>query len=171
MGRILALDLGKVTGFASGKPGERPLSGSMRLASAKESREVTFWNLIAWLQKEFEEDKPSLVITEAPPTPAALQFMKNAGFTIRATLGYHGIVEGMCAGYAIRKEEANMATARKFFTGKGKHGSREATKAASIEQCHQRGLMPLDCRDENRADALAVWKWAEAHCVLLRSAA
>jgi hypothetical protein len=157
---IFALDLGKVSGFAYGEAGSVPVSGAVRLAKPSEGRAVTFGNLVAFLDDKWRKQLPDLVVTEAPPALQGFANMGNAQNTVRATYGYHAIVEAMCARWGLRHEEFHAATVRKFFTGKGNHGSRQATKDATIIRCHLAKLMPADCVSEDQAEAVAVFEYA-----------
>lgn len=161
---ILALDLGVRTGFAIGTAGHglMPRSGARILKKPSEHRSVAFSNLIAWLQDTLHTERPDLVVREAPLALQAFRTLNNAAFTVRVTHGLHGIVEGMCARFAIRCEEAADATVRKHFIGKANAGNRQATKAAVIQRCHVLGYMPKDASDDNRADACALFDFAAA---------
>jgi len=163
-GIIFALDLGsRRSGFAKGRPGEKPVSGTAVLKKDHERRAVALGNLVAFLDAEWRKDKPSLVVTEAPPALQGFANMGNSEATVRATYGLHAIVEALCARHGILHDEVHDATARKHFLGKGRMGDRQETKNAVIARCHLLGLMPKDCRDDNRADALCVHDWACAN--------
>jgi hypothetical protein len=153
-GLIYSLDLGVVSGFAKGRPGDAPVSGSVRLKAPKEGIEVAHANLIAFLQEQFAEEAPALLVKERIMSLEAFKQLNMGQDVVYAHAGYHAIVAGMCGRYGIPWEDVPDSTARKHFIGKGRLGNREATKAAVIDRCHVLGLMPKDCRDDNRADAL-----------------
>lgn len=161
-GIILALDLASRTGWASGVPGTLPDSGCVILKKPDEPRAVACGNLIHWLQARLTERRPALVVCEAPFSLQAFASHQNAELTVRMTLSLHGIVEGMCMRHGIRHQEFHPATIRKHFVGKGRMGSRTESKIAVIQRCHLLGYMPKECRDDNRADALATWEFAAA---------
>jgi hypothetical protein len=161
-GTIFALDLAVHAGYAIGAPGECPRSGSVILKKPDDHRAVAFANLFRFLNERWSEDRPSLVVKEAPLPLQAFKSLGNAAFTVRVTHGLHAVVEGMCAMFGISCEDVSDATVRKHFIGKANCGNRAATKAAIIQRCHLLGYMPKDCCDDNRADALATWDFAAA---------
>lgn len=163
--KILTLDLATKCGFAFGVAGDAPRcvrSGVVALKDRDEDRSAAYANLIAWLDKQLRERRPDMVLKEAPLNLQAFRNLGNAAFTVRMTLGLHGIVEGVCARFAVRCEEAADATIRKHFLGRANFGARAATKAAVIQRCHVLGYMPRECNDDNRADALACFDYAAA---------
>lgn len=160
--KILALDLAVRTGFAFGGPGSPVTSGVVVLKKPNEHRCVAFGNLIAWLDERLRNDRPDLVIREAPLALQAFRTLGNAAFTVRVTHGLHGIVEAMCHRYGICEDEAADATVRKHFIGRANCGNRAATKAAVVQRCHVLGYMPREATDDNRADACALFDFASA---------
>lgn len=158
---ILGLDLATRTGFACGKAGERPDVGVVELKARGEGPEVAYGNLIAWLNTTLART-PDLVVKEAPPALQGFARLGNAAATVRMTYGMHGIVEGMCARFGIRCEEVAASKVRKHFLGAANMGDRATTKRAVIERCHLLGLLPRDCHEDNKADAIAVFDWASA---------
>ena len=164
MTAILALDLGVVMGFATGKPGAlgRPGSGSVRLKLPHQDDGVAFAELIHWLDCELEANKPALVVKEQALPLQAFRNLGNAERTVMVTHGLHAIVKGMCRLNGIRCESIADSTVRKHFIGRANMGSRERTKRAVIDRCHLLGLLPTDVRDPDRADALALWDCAAA---------
>jgi hypothetical protein len=162
-GLIYCLDLGITTGFAKGKPGDAPVSGTVRLKQKGETIDVAFANLIAFLADEFTRERPALVIKEKMLALQAFMAMGNAESTVRAHAGYHAIVDGLCVRFNIPWDEVADSTARKHFIGIGRTGDREETKRAVVARCHALHLMPPDCHDDNRADALCCHDWACAN--------
>lgn len=161
-GPIYALDLATHCGFAVGAPGERPRSGTVVLKQRGGCRGNALGNLIAWLNDEWRSAPPALIVKEAPLPLQAFADRGNSEDAVMMTYGLHGIVEAMAARFALPVRQAHAATIRKHFIGKGRLGSRDETKRAVVARCHLMGLMPRDCRDDNRADALATWDWAAA---------
>lgn len=162
-GSIFTLDLGVTSGFAKGRPGDVPVSGTVRLKQKGESIDVAFANLIAFLVEEFTRDRPALVIKEKMLALQAFMAMGNAESTVRAHAGYHAIVDGLCVRFGIPSDDVADSTARKHFIGIGRTGDREETKRAVVARCHVLKLMPTDCHDDNRGDALAMHDWACAN--------
>ena len=162
-GMIFALDLGVTSGFARGKPGDVPVSGTVRLKKPSESIDVAYANLIAFLCEQFEAHRPVLVIKEKMLALQAFAAMGNGEANVRAHGGYHAIVEGLCVRFGIPWDDVPDSTARKHFIGIGRTGDRDETKRAVIARCHALKLMPADCHDDNRGDALAIHDWACAN--------
>jgi hypothetical protein len=162
-GLIYCLDLGITTGFAKGKPGDVPVSGTVRLKQKGETIDVAYANLIAFLADEFARHRPALVVKEKMLALQAFMAMGNAESTVRAHAGYHAIVDGMCVRFSIPWDDVADSTARKHFIGVGRTGDREETKRAVVARCHLLKLMPADCHDDNRGDALAIHDWACAN--------
>jgi hypothetical protein len=162
-GSIFTLDLGVTSGFAKGRPGDVPVSGTVRLKKPSETIDVAYANLIAFLCQQFEADRPVLLVKEKMLALQAFATIGNAEKTVRAHAAYHGIVEGVCVRYGIEWDDVADSTARKHFLGRAHMGSREDTKAAVVERCQLLGLIPKDCREDNRADACCIHDWACAN--------
>src|SRR5579864_7433743 len=159
-GLIYTLDLGVCSGFAKGKPGDVPTSGTVRLKKPSEAIDVAFSNLIAFLQDEFCKELPAYLVKERILSLEAFRQLNMGQDVVYAHAGYHAIVEGICLRFGIEWDDVPDSTARKHFIGKGRLGDRDETKSAVIARCHALGLMPRDCRDDNRADALCIHDWA-----------
>lgn len=159
-GIIYGVDLGVSSGVAEGRAGEKPRSYSVVLKKPDEHRAVAFSNLIAFLDERFRAERPQLLAKEAMLNLRAFKNLGSAEATVRLTAGLHAIVEGMCGRYGIPWRDVHDATFRKHFLGRARMGTREETKAAVVSRCHLLGVMPRDCTDEDRADAIAVHDWA-----------
>lgn len=162
-GPILALDLAINTGAAIGRAGVAPRSFSVRLKKGDEGQDVAFANLVAWLSRFLSEEKPALVFKEAMLPIAAFARLDSAAHTITFHAGLHAIVEALCVRHRIPWDERADATVRKHFCGSARFGGRAAAKRAVLGRCHMLGLLPRDCKDDNRADAIACHDWAAAH--------
>lgn len=167
-GLIFCLDLGVSSGFAKGKPGDVPASGTVRLKKPKDGIEVAFANLIAFLADEFSADCPAYLVKERVLSLAAFKELGTSQAVVYAHAGYHAIVEGLCGRFGIEWQDVPDSTARKHFLGVGNLGDRASTKAGVVARCHLLDLMPRDCHDDNRADALCIHDWA---CATLGSRA
>lgn len=157
---IFALDLGQRCGFAFGCPGERPISGAWILKRKDEKRRVAAGNLIAILNDTWASARPSIVVKEAPLPLQAFSERGNSESGVVMAYGLHVIVEGMCERFGLRLEEAHPSTIRRHFIGIGRLGSRKETKGAVVRRCRMLGLVPDDCYDEDRCDAVATHDWA-----------
>lgn len=162
-GLIFCLDLGVTSGFAKGRPGDAPVSGTVRLKKPGESIDIAFANLISFLCEQFEVDRPALVVKEKMLSLQAYASIGNAEKTVRAHAGYHAIVEAVCVRFGIEWDDIADSTARKHFLGRAHMGARDETKAAVVARCQLLGLIPKDCKDDNRADACCIHDWACAN--------
>ena len=157
---ILALDPATVLGYAQGKPGGKPESGSVRLKGPDEHREMAAFNALAFLRSRWikTKDRPDLVCIEALMNPV---WQKSADAILLQTMIYGAIV-AMCQAYGIRYEVVPVATWRKHYLGRPNLGERAATKAAVISRGIVLGYLPRDCKDSDRADAVGLWDYAAA---------
>lgn len=160
---VYALDLATHTGFAVGRAGAPPPRAGLHvLKQDDQHHSVACGNLIEILNREWNEKRPDLVAIEKILNLPAFANMNSSSNSVILQIKLHGIVGGMCERFAIPLREGADSTIRKHFTGKGRAGNRDETKAMVIARCHQLGLMPLNCHDDNIADALAIHDWASA---------
>lgn len=162
-GQILALDLAARTGWALGRPGDVPRSGSVAVAPAGSSLGRVFCGCRGWLG-EFLIEHPTaqLIVFESPLLPHHMRGKTNIK-TIRQLIGLASVVEELLytlTGYDIR--EARVADVRTHFLGSNKH-KREEAKALTMQRCR---LLGWNVVDDNAADALALWDYQVS---LLRS--
>jgi hypothetical protein len=168
-GPLLALDLGSELGWADGLPGDRiPQSGAEVLKEKREGRPVAMGNLLHFLDTRIRARKPALMVREAPLAIAAFKARRKGGLplsqeNLQMAYGLHGVTEAVAERWGIRLETVYPATVRAFFIGQANMGNRPATKSAVVQRCHLLGLMPKTCKNENQADALAIWFWAASH--------
>lgn len=161
--RLYCLDLGSYrTGFAVGVAGTIPASGTVILRERDEPAAVALANLIEFLRERWTDDRPELVVIEAPLSIAAMARLNNAEETMLLLHRLTGIVQAMAHRFALRLVEVGSATARKHFIGKANAGAREETKRAVISRCIALGYLPRGCEDDDRADACCVFDWAAA---------
>ena len=76
--------------------------------------------------------------------------------TARKLMGMAGEVEKICHRNGLMCVEANNASVRKHFIGKGR-GTRDELKQMTIEACRARGWQPAN---DDEADALAILDYA-----------
>lgn len=152
---VLALDLASRTGFALGCPGDhRPLSGSIRFASAGASHEAMFAGALMWTRAMIQRHAPSTIVWEAPmPT----SFSKGLSNVTTTTVLYGlpaviGAAAYRCGVYDIRK--ASTKDVRNHFIGS--NPKRAKAKPMVMRQCR---VMGWPVADDNEADALAVWSF------------
>lgn len=176
MGPVFALDLGVRSGFAVGRPGERPRAGAVLLKKAGEHRAVAFAALLTFLEQEFTAAKPELLVKEAWWGLGASGERGNSEAVVYMHVGLHGVVEAVCGRYGVPWRECTAGQARKHFIGKAYAGAprqrgvklsrqqkdeqREATKNAVKVRCRLLKILPPEFDDDdNVADALAVHDW------------
>lgn len=119
-------------------------------------------NLMAWLQREWKDHRPELVVREAPFPLEAFKRTRNSQEGVEMAYGLHGVLEGICDRYGVRLEKVYAATVRKHFIGRAHAKGRDRTKDMVVNRCWVLGLMPREVYDTDRADALAVFDWAAA---------
>lgn len=164
---IAAFDLATKTGFAIGPAGRIERSGSRRLKDGDDDIWRADRKLGIWLRDEFNFAKPDLVVVEAPMNMGGMiekDEKADRGFRFRSNPNtismLNGLVHGvhtLCGPFGIRCVNANVQTVRKHFLGNARPAD---PKRAVIARCHQLRLMPLDRRDDNEADAIALHVWA-----------
>lgn len=161
-GIVYGIDLGTRTGVAFGRAGTTAINhAALRLKLPHEHRAVAFTNIYDELRKLFRTHPPALVVKEKMlPMAALLKVSGGSDDNMRFHAGLHAIVESLCGRYAVPWTEVQDSKVRKYFLGRAHCGDRESTKAAVIDRCHKLWLLPLSCRDDNLADACAVWDWA-----------
>lgn len=161
-GILIGLDLGVRTGWAEGVPGRKPKVSTYILKRDSEPIAVAFANLFALLRRRLKVGDVALVAKEAPFHLGAATARGGSEAAVRASYGFHAIVEGAAAMYGIRCVDGYDSTIRKHFIGVGRTGDRKTTKAAVVLRCVQLGFLPRGCTDEDSADAAAVFDWAGA---------
>ena len=145
-GRILALDLATHTGWAHGRPGEKPKWG---VETFQGERAKAYRALRAWLNQWIVDKRVDLVTFES----SATQFMhgRTRIETIKRLIGLCEHVEELCYG-RVECREARVAEVRAHFIGQ--NIARAEAKVETIRQCKELGW---DTSNDNEADALALW--------------
>ncbi|HZT90334.1 MAG TPA: hypothetical protein VFA12_20505 [Stellaceae bacterium] len=145
---MLALDLATRLGFAHGDPGARPVSGSVRIEGAAGG---FFLNYQRWLGGALDRLQPEIIVQEAP----ILTGKHTSLGTAERLMGMACITVMECARRNIpRIARVQPSQVKKFLVDNG-----AAKKQAMIDRCRQLGFEPAD---DNEADAIAVFLWAEA---------
>lgn len=164
-GDILTLDLASSTGFAEGPPGEKPRSGSFKLADAGASHGERYAALFRWLWTRCSAFPPREIVFEAPMPPSFARGQSNID-TASLLMGLPAVVETVAqlkGIYSVRK--ANVQDVRQFFIGgrgfihRGKPitGRRNLKSAEAkwcvMERCRELGHEPTTT---DEGDALAL---------------
>jgi hypothetical protein len=153
MKRILALDLATRTGFAFGAAGEKPRFGSIRFASVGASHEAVFGKAITWAHGMFRDLAPDQVAYEEP-----MQFRggKSRAGNDEILYGLPAIMQGVAHNLGIHDvRKAAVRDVRLHFIHR--NAKREIAKRETMRRCR---LLGWDVRDDNEADALALWHYA-----------
>ncbi len=169
MNEVLALDVATVTGWAFGSVGTvapstsleasagisdpQPFSGVERIGSKELSDGQFFAKYESWLQDLIVVNGPDTILYEAPYISTDKHIK-----TARRLLGMAAITEKVASQMRIKVFEANNATVRKHFCGKGSAPRKDLKRLVQIE-CDRRGWIYAD---DNEADALALWDYAKA---------
>lgn len=179
MPTILTLDIATNTGWAYGPAGQIEKSGSVRLRAPKTARRdadpmhVGWSNVAFWLRDTWIFDKPDEIVAEAPLPPGD----QSSGAAAQTALGLLAVVHAMAAMYEIPIRYAYVQQWRKHYTGKPFHkapatfmpnrksGERNRmwNKQVTIERARLLRHIPMDCKDDNRADACGMHDWASHH--------
>lgn len=167
--QILSLDLARKTGWALGLVTDtKPQSGSLQITNSDSSHAKLFSCWREYL-RDFLSLHPQigLVIFESPLPPMLRTGNTNIS-SIRLLMGLAAVTEELLYTLnqwsphpAIDVREARVADVRTHFIGSNRHKRPEA-KMLTIKRCQQLGWEP---RDDNAADALALWDY---QCSILR---
>jgi len=172
--KILALDIARTSGFCVGVAGEaKPRVWAERLAKKGEGYEEACANLGRTLRDWLRVESPDLIAIESWLHPLA----QPSGDAAIMQLHLHGVVRGIVACKSIPIRMPTPADVRIHFCGKSsafkrtrgpktpqeKAEARKATKAMVINRAILLGYLPRDCKDDNAADAAALWDFACAH--------
>ena len=158
---LLSLDLATRAGFAHGRIGERPCWGAHDFGRGRSNGEVLDAYL-AWLEAKLDAVQPTVVAFESPymPTGPHNPFAAPANaLTIRRLFAFAGLTEAVCHRRRLRCYEARPSEITRHFLGGPAPRGRAAKKAATIKMCR---LMGFDVADDDEADAVALFNYAEA---------
>lgn len=154
---ILALDLSKSsTGFAYGRPDEKPRSGSVQFGTPQHTDADVGAKAIVWLSK----DMP--VILGGLPDIVAIEaaWEGNGGHSAQTSALLLGLQFTVAAAALLRTkrqpELIKVGDARRTFTGRAGYAKGEA-KPAVQRRCLEVGWLDLETLQADRADALCVW--------------
>lgn len=157
---ILSLDTARVTGFARGVSGQKPFYGSVMLRKSGEPNGLAPGALGRWLRDHVREHgKPDLLVVEKWMSPKAQKSVS----IIEDSLRLNGACHAIAGVYGIEIVEPYPSTVRAQVCGKANAGDRASTKLLVINSLIARGLVPRGFKDDDAADSLAGWVWAEAN--------
>jgi hypothetical protein len=158
---ILALDIATVCGFARGRVGEAPTSGSIRFGKKGATNNQVFGAALAWISKLLEpQPRPDLLIIEAMLPPDAMKGATSRQVRDRLA-GLHGIMRGVAHLRGIGEiAEASVGDVRAHFIF-DRHCRRESAKRETLRQCQRLGWL---AQDDHAGDACAIWSFG---CALI----
>lgn len=149
---VLFLDLATTMGWCEGVvgSGDRPISGTVRLAPVGSSPAAIYGGLLQWLATRLPVMRYRMICYEAPMDP---RHMKTNINTARVLLGLPAIVEAVAhqTGH-YRVTEANVNDVRKYLLGR--RPAKGDGKRAVMDALRPLGYAPAD---DNEADAIAGW--------------
>jgi crossover junction endodeoxyribonuclease RuvC len=156
---ILALDVATVCGFARGKVGEIPTSGSIRFdgGATRPTDNQVFGAALNWIVALFEQGPlPDVLIMEALLPPTAMKGETTTAVRDRLG-GLHGIARGVAHRYGVGEiSTVSVGAVRSHFIG-DRSLRREAAKREVLYKCQALGWPAANF---DAADACAVWHYA-----------
>jgi hypothetical protein len=153
---ILALDIATRTGWALGRVGETPRSGSHRFGHSSSDENVIFGAALDWASTFMQERRPDLLMIEALLPPDAMRGKTSKAVRDRLA-GLHGVIRGVAwLRHVEQIMDCSVGDVRSHFIGDRK-AKREVAKRETMRRCAQLGW---EHRDDNAADALAIWSYA-----------
>lgn len=151
-GAVLALDLATVTGWAYGKPEEKPLFGSQRFGKQGSSRARTYRSFRLWLDVFCSARPPTMIVFESAATPSWMAGRTNID-TVKLLMGLtEHLEEWCCDRFELR--EASTSQVRTHFIGRNLQS--KIAKPLVVARCRERGWM---VEDDNQGDACAIWDY------------
>lgn len=158
---IMALDLAMQMGFCVGRPGEKPVMGSISLRANSLHPGAKFCALVDWLAPMLKMYRPYRLIYEAPmltmPEGKTDETGKRRGGnakTMLALIGYANHADMLACRWSVEVVAGAASTARKHFIGNGRHPD---PKPQVMAECRRRAWEP---QDHNAGDACALWDYA-----------
>jgi hypothetical protein len=159
-GRVLALDIATVTGWAFGSPGEAPAFGSIRFGKPGGSRAAAYRAFSKWLDEKWNvrDDQPDLIVYESPAVPSIMSGRTNID-TIRLLVGLAEYLEGWSYD-RFELREASVSQVRAHFLGRNMKSA--IAKPMTMQRCLELGW---EVTNTDEADACALWDY---QCRFLR---
>ncbi len=151
---MLTLDVGLRMGVTCARRGAYPpKSWAVELRGRDESSIAGQGNLMGYLNRLMRDQRPVLVVKEAPLSLRALARKRSSQASSRVTYELHGVVQAVCARFGIFPLEVAPNVVRQHFIGTKSAGGRDATKKAVVAECIARGYLPEWCTDDCPASA------------------
>jgi hypothetical protein len=163
---ILALDIATRCGLCAGQAGDIPRPSFFLTRQEMSPPHFSAAGLGTWLRDYFEERRrPDLLIVERAALPT---WQSNVNEVIAAQQA-HGAARALAACYNVDFADPDVRTVRKLFCGRGtapkriegvpedRRGGKSAAKNMVIDQAIARGFLEEDDRDDDKADAAALF--------------
>lgn len=157
-GRVLALDLATVTGWAIGVPGDKPRCGHTRFGKSGAPHAESYRAFRNWMDGwSGPGTTPDLIVYESPAIPSFMAGKTNVE-TTKFLFGLAAILtEWSYKRFELR--EATVSQVRAHFIGSNMKA--KIAKPLTLERCRDIGWV-VETTDE--ADAAALWSY---QCALL----
>jgi hypothetical protein len=159
---ILALDCATRCGWAIGEAGQKPRSGAVRLKGPMDPPHKASTNLFHFIRDMRKVERFDMIVYEAPMDPHADFVRPQTSEAITMPWMFMGAVEILADAWDVPAFAANRQSTLKHFTGKARWGGRAQAKAAVISRCVMLGYLDKGCKDDDRADAIALHDYASA---------
>jgi hypothetical protein len=158
---ILGLDVATRCGWARGRLGETPIAGSVRFGSSSTNENVIFAAALDWASSFLQpQPRPDVVMIEAMLPPDAMRGATSKAVRDRLA-GLHGVIRAVASLRGVGKiETCSVGDVRSHFIGH-RGAKRDVAKRETMRRCAKLGW---DTKDDNAADACAVWSYA---CALI----
>ena len=145
---ILAVDQAKLSGFAVGRPGDTPKSGTITIPKTKDDCEYYF-QVRVYMRMLVEEYKPDVFALERPFFAAKFA---HSGVKL---IGTAAVVKGLLHEMGISDVyEIDNASWKKTLCGTNRF-NKKTRPYPPIDNCEMRGWNTGDSND--RADAFGIW--------------
>ena len=143
---ILSLDLGSQMGWAYGLKGQVPISSTVPFKGTRfEGGGMRFLRFRNWLTAFVKENAIDIVVFEEVRNHKGVDASHIYG-------GLLAILSSFCEDHHVPYVGVGVGVIKKHATGKGNAG-----KDMMIDAMRQKGFSP---KDDNEADALALWHYA-----------
>ncbi len=155
MSIVLALDLASTSGWAIGEPGIMYPEdhGSIRFAKPGASHEAIFAATAEWMEEMCWHHQIKTVVWEAPL--AGFKSGKTTNAVTKILFGLPAVIGAVAYKNGVFDiREANTRDVRLYFIGC--NPPRAKAKRLVMQQCRAMGFI---VKDDNEADALAIWSF------------
>lgn len=156
---IWALDIATVTGWAIGRPGEKPHARAIRLAPPHATRDALFLGCLEWFDDALGNGPlPDILALEELLPPTARRGATSTQAQHRLA-GLHGIIRALARRALIPETvSANVGDVRQHFIHE-RGLPRDKAKQAVMHTCK---LLGWPVNDWDCADAYALWSYTAA---------